>query len=50
MAGGPGAVGGETLRGHQIRSLQRIVTALGHAMNNIRVILLIQARYRRLLF
>ncbi len=40
----------ERLRGPQLRSLLRIVTALDHAMNNTSVILLIQAGDRRLLF
>jgi hypothetical protein len=40
----------EKLRGPQLRSLLRIVTALDHAMNNTSVILLIQAGDRRLLF
>lgn len=40
----------ERLRGPQLRSLLRIVTALDHAMNNTSVILLIQAGERRLLF
>ena len=40
----------EELRGAQVRSLLRIVTALDHAMNNTSVILLIQAGDRRLLF
>jgi hypothetical protein len=40
----------EKLRGQQLQSLLRIVTALDHAMNNTSVILLIQAGDRRLLF
>jgi hypothetical protein len=40
----------ERLKGPQLYSLLRIVTALDHAMNNTSVILLIQAGDRRLLF
>jgi len=40
----------EKLRGQELRSILRIVTALDHAMNNTSVILLIQAGDRRMLF